>query len=48
MGVAPCILAALMLSGCTTIGPDFVPPTSPVPAQWRETDSTLHAPAPAL
>ena len=48
MGAAPWTLAALMLSGCTTIGPDFVPPTSPVPAQWRETDSTLHAPAPAL
>ena len=48
MGAAPWTLAALMLSGCTTIGPDFVPPASPVPAQWRETDSTLHAPAPAM
>ena len=41
------IVVLLAMPGCTTVGPDFVPPTSPAPEQWRQADSTVHAPTPA-
>jgi NodT family efflux transporter outer membrane factor (OMF) lipoprotein len=41
------IALTLASAGCTTVGPDFVAPTSPAPEQWRETDSMVRAPAPA-
>jgi len=37
----------LALAGCTTVGPDFVPPNAPVPAQWQEGDSAVVTPQPA-
>ena len=41
MGAVPWILAMLFLAGCTTVGPDFVPPTAPLLDQWQEADSAV-------
>ncbi len=40
-------LGMMALAGCTTVGPDFVPPKAPVPAQWQEPDSTVVTQQPA-
>ena len=37
----------LALAGCTTVGPDFVPPKAPVLEQWREADSAVVTRKPA-
>jgi len=42
------IVVLLAMAGCTTVGPDFVPPASPAPEQWRQTDRTVHAPTSAV
>jgi multidrug efflux system outer membrane protein len=40
-------LAALLLSGCPAVGPDYEPPQMPVPRQWSETAAApLHAEQP--
>ncbi|MGZ8238761.1 MAG: efflux transporter outer membrane subunit, partial [Methylobacter sp.] len=31
------LFAALLLSGCPAVGPDYKPPQMPVPRQWSET-----------
>jgi NodT family efflux transporter outer membrane factor (OMF) lipoprotein len=43
-----CPFAALLvaLTGCTTVGPDFVPPVAPALEQWREADGKLVTRAP--
>lgn len=35
MSWLPVILAILMLAGCATVGPDYVPPDTPVSATWH-------------
>jgi multidrug efflux system outer membrane protein len=37
------LFAALLLSGCPAVGPDYEPPQMPVPRQWSETAAALHA-----
>ena len=39
--------AVLMVAGCTTVGPDFVPPSAPVLAKWQEADSAVVTRQPA-
>ncbi|MGZ5013916.1 MAG: efflux transporter outer membrane subunit [Methylobacter sp.] len=34
------LCAALLLSGCPAVGPDYEPPQMPVPRQWSETAAT--------
>ncbi|MGZ5054287.1 MAG: efflux transporter outer membrane subunit [Methylobacter sp.] len=34
------LCAALLLSGCPAVGPDYEPPQMPVPRQWSETVAT--------
>jgi len=40
------LFAALLLSGCPAVGPDYEPPQMPVPRQWSETAAALHAEQP--
>jgi multidrug efflux system outer membrane protein len=42
------LFAALLLSGCPAVGPDYEPPQMPVPRQWSETTAAtpLHAQQP--
>lgn len=42
------LFAALLLSGCPAVGPDYEPPQMPVPRQWTETTAAtgLHAEQP--
>jgi len=39
VGAIPCLAAAvlviLMLTGCATVGPDYIPPDTPVSATWH-------------
>ena len=45
-----CALVALMLSGCVTVGPDYVPPATNVPTAWHNklmNGITEKVPAPA-
>ena len=37
----------LALPGCTTVGPDFVPPKAPVLAHWQQADSAVVTQKPA-
>ena len=35
MSWLPAVLAILILAGCATVGPDYVPPDTPVSATWH-------------
>ncbi len=35
MSWLPVVLAILILAGCATVGPDYVPPDTPVSATWH-------------
>ena len=41
------IALSLAVGGCTTVGPDFVPPKAPVLAQWQEADGAVVTQTPA-
>jgi len=42
------MLASLALPGCITVGPDYAPPASDVPAAWGRLDDTVDAAAVAV
>lgn len=42
-----CAVLLLALSGCASVGPDFVPPKAPVPGQWQDADPAVVTGKPA-